>query len=124
MAKSEARFQRAKTQQLWIRITHPSLGGTLRGRTKERQSSEPPERTDLPPGKDGEGKKTETRTKEKQKQQTRETGLWGSVWLEVLIIDNPYDRHARWRLFGATALSRGERVRWVSTPTPNNPGDE
>jgi hypothetical protein len=26
----------------------------------------------------------------------------------MLIIDNPYDRHTRWRLFGLTALSRGE----------------
>lgn len=109
MAKSEARFQRAKTQQLWIRITHPSLGGTLRGRTKERQSSEPPERTDLPPGKDGEGKKTETRTKEKQKQQTRETGLWGSVWLEVLIIDNPYDRRDGVCLGGDRLVAWGVR---------------
>lgn len=38
----------------------------------------------------------------------------------MLIIDNPYDRHARWRLFGVTALSRGERVHTLSHPSHPN----
>lgn len=41
------------------------------------------------------------RAKSRQVTQSRKWCGW------MLIIDNPYDRHARWRLFGVTALSRG-----------------
>lgn len=74
------------------------------------------------------GKRWRGKNREKPNQRKTETtkqgknGLWEKCVAGGLIIDNPYDRHARWRLFGATALSRGERVRWVSTPTHHNPG--